>query len=144
MTRATGAELRARKGAYHQISRTYLKERGMPAIARPAKAMMAPTVSKGTSTRLKSCPLGRRGGGEDVLVVIALPQRQLGVEEGEHGRREDVLEDRDGHEAPDHGRVHGLGHALGAAVGRDSLVDADGGDDGTEQDALHLAAHDVD
>src|SRR5579875_845380 len=123
MRRVTGVEPMARKAAYHQISRTYLKERGMPASTRPAKAMMAPMVSKGTSARLRSCPFPlreRAGAEEGVLVAIAaLPQRELGVEEGEHGRREDVLEDRDNREAPDHGRVHGLGHALGAAVGRD-------------------------
>src|SRR5258708_19096489 len=146
MIRATGVEPMARKAAYHQISRTYRNERGIPAIPLPAKARMAPKESTGPSPRLTPRQVlvsVARVWPEDVCDAIVSPQRQLGVEEGQYGRREDVLEDGDAHEAPDHGRVHRLGHAFGAATCRDALEDADGRHDGTEQDALHLPAHHV-
>src|SRR6266566_5814894 len=132
MTRATGVEPMARKAAYHQISRTYLNERGIPAMARPAKVRISPKASTGPSTRLRPRHAFSVAGAsvERFSVAIVSPQRQLGVEEGQHGRREDVLEDRDAHEAPHDGRVHRLCHPFGAAAGGDSLEDAYGGHDG--------------
>src|SRR5260370_42659668 len=146
MARATGVEPTARKAAYHQIPRAYRRHGGVPAVARPAKVRMAPNVAMGPSARFRPCQALLALTGvwvEGCSAGIVLPQRQLGVEEGQNGRREDVLEDRDTHEAPDDGRVPRLGHAFGAALGRDSLEDADGGHDGAEQDALHLSAHHV-
>src|SRR5258708_21944373 len=79
MTRATGVDPIARKAANHKISRTYRNERGIRTIARAAKAMIAPRVSKGPSTAPSPRPAPEPVGVEEVLVAIAPPSPHRNV-----------------------------------------------------------------
>src|SRR5262245_34305736 len=109
----------------------------MPIRARVANVMTSPRTSNGWSPGAQNGP--RSGATGVVAISPSLPQRELVVEQGQHGRGEQVLEGQQAHERPDDGRVHGPGHALSAAPGPNAAADADGGDDRAEGDALDLA-----
>src|SRR5258706_13038891 len=98
MTRATGVEPIARKLAYHQTSPLWRSARGMPASPRTAKAMTSPSTSNGWSPGAQNGPRAAIGGDAKLL---SLPHRQPVVGQGQHRRREQVLESQDADERPD-------------------------------------------
>src|SRR5689334_16930068 len=98
----------------------------MLASARKAKVMTSPSTSKGCRPGAQNGALSAAAGGDAISLPLSpLPQRQLVVEQGQHGRREQVLERLDAQERPDDGGVDRLGHPLGSAPGSDAAGDAD-------------------
>src|SRR5437667_397325 len=81
---------------------------------------------------------------QPTLAPIAKAKNVLVVEQCQNGWRIQVLERLDPNEAPDDARVHRARHALGAPLGAYTFIYADGSDERAEQNALDLAAEEVD
>src|SRR6202035_3001145 len=107
-TSATGVEPTARKAAYHQISRMYRVDCGIRTRAPPEKVTILPSVSicERNPRDAREGSRGRGGAGVGRVGVrtamLASPQDVVGVEQGEHRGRVQVLEDLDAHEGRHH------------------------------------------
>src|SRR5579864_5172452 len=102
----------------------------MCAMAPAAKLTILPSVSMLPRTPVAAgrggAAAGRRAGRTGVATAMLVsPQHVVGVEQRQHRRCVQVLEDLDADEARDDRLVHGARHTLRSTARRDALVAAD-------------------
>src|ERR1700730_3265325 len=122
----------AMKAAYHHTSRMYRSACGIWMTLTKANWTISPRVRLQPRTRVSAA-----------VAISASPQHVAGVEEGEHRRRVQVLEDLDADEGGDHRLVDRARPPLRAPPSGDPLVAADDRDQDSEDHALDPPAIEV-